>query len=735
MSPRRRRQRTGSYLSSIDNTPTPRLEDLACSKAGFESANEELSWSIIDREILEWQYMCETGRPYWWSQETKHNRLDRLTAVAYKNSGSHDWSNEIYGGSKPIYHERRRTVSESYLADASNVNSLAHMIAIQLLGSCFTLPPDHATSLRSADYTIFDKYGVLTVPDPRLISSLRLHSHFRYSPCFGHEPRNTSPVQSWPGIYDGPLSPALSRQNNSGSDMDASEARPRRRRLRRTLNVTENSECSLDSTSEDGYMSRRNTDHTGYDEAAAACSRRHSIREAITQSLSLPQRMPRMGSLKKNDRPDPPMNTSIENDIVNALLPNRAMSGHQSPRNNRLQPVLRSEPHHVFVQPVKELVIKPWRSLRRRVGGSMHSPHCFPTVTPESRRSEASESGQSCTSTSSVTPEGRARRRRAQERGDIYSSMDSTQHNTTPANGMCDEDAAHALSRPYWLDLETASPRSKAGCERLCGSAESTPYYNSPASGYLTPEGSTAQTSSWLDSRNSSPRFQIPDPIAAALAVPNCMNTPNVQRDPATASTPLQPPPSPASWVMATPSSTSSTGQTPQLSSVKSPNSGNTSTTEFQLRSMQTPPTFQYSSMRIPKRHRRTSLLSEVCTPEDFSTPNAKTDDREAAERSAWSARGTPLSTPIEENIPSPFPESYQIPHSSESLPCEEKVVSPGSNLSPGIRTKPRVKRLSRSGSQIFTPDDEGVELNGLPTGPGKEMWAAKGGRRERTYL
>lgn len=728
MSPRRR-QRASSYLSSIDNTPTPTLEDLVCPKAGFETANEELSWSIIDREILEWQYMCETGRPYWWSQEAKHSRLNRLTPVAY------DRSNEIDGATKPIYHERRRTVSESYLEDASNVNSLAHMIAIQLLGSCFTLPPDHASGNRYADYTTFDRYGASAVPDPRLISSLRLHSHFRYSPCFGHEPRNTSPAQLWPGIYDGPLSPALSRQNNSESGMDTDDARPTRRRMRKTLNVTENSECSLESTGGDGYMSRRNTDHAGHEAAAAACSRRHSIREAITQSFSLPQRMPTMRSSKKHHRPDPPMNTPIENEIVNALLPNRTTSGHQSSRNNRLQPVLHSEPHHVFVQPVKELVIKPWRSLRRRVGGSMHSPHCLPTVTPESRRSEASESGQSCTSISSVTPEGRARRRRAQERGDIYSSMDSKQHNTTPANGMCDDDAAHALSRPYWLDLETDSLKSKKGCDRLCGSAESTPYYNTPASGYLTPEGSTAQKPSWLDSRNPSPKFQMPDPIAAALAVPNCMSMLN-GRDPGTVSTPLQPPSSPASWVMATPSSTSSTGaHTPQLSNAKSPNNGNTSTAEFQLRSMQTPPTFQYSSMRIPKRHRRTSLLSEVCTPEDFSSPNAKTDDRETVERNVRSTFGTPLATPIEENCRSPFSESCQIPNFPGAPTCVDNVVSPGATLSPGTRTKARAMRLSRSGSQIFTPDDEGVELNGLPTGPGREMWAAKGGRRERTYL
>jgi hypothetical protein len=32
-------------------------------------------------------------------------------------------------------------------------------------------------------------------------------------------------------------------------------------------------------------------------------------------------------------------------------------------------------------------------------------------------------------------------------------------------------------------------------------------------------------------------------------------------------------------------------------------------------------------------------------------------------------------------------------------------------------------------------PSDEGVEIDGLPVGLGKEVWDRKGKRRERTYL
>jgi hypothetical protein len=46
--------------------------------------------------------------------------------------------------------------------------------------------------------------------------------------------------------------------------------------------------------------------------------------------------------------------------------------------------------------------------------------------------------------------------------------------------------------------------------------------------------------------------------------------------------------------------------------------------------------------------------------------------------------------------------------------------------------------RTSTSGTQIFTPSDDGVEVNGLPTGPPAKTWddpGQKGKKRERSFL
>lgn len=104
------------------------------------------------------------------------------------------------------YPERRKVVSDSYLADSNTVQDLAHLVAIQLLGACFTLPPNYFPGMSPSNYVDLETGSSSLIPNPQMISSLRLHTHFRYSPCFGHQPRNSSPVSSWPSIFDGSMS-------------------------------------------------------------------------------------------------------------------------------------------------------------------------------------------------------------------------------------------------------------------------------------------------------------------------------------------------------------------------------------------------------------------------------------------------------------------------------------------------------------------------------------------------
>ncbi len=103
---------------------------------------------------------------------------------------------------------------------------------------------------------------------------------------------------------------------------------------------------------------------------------------------------------------------------------------------SRLESILRSEPDHVFVQPVKELVVKKWKNFRRRFGNTSSSYAPLSNSSGSEDQIPASDYRQSLTSTPTMNSDARIRRLRAQERGKMYSaSQDSTAHYNSPANG------------------------------------------------------------------------------------------------------------------------------------------------------------------------------------------------------------------------------------------------------------------------------------------------------------
>jgi hypothetical protein len=129
-------------------------------------------------------------------------------------------------------------------------------------------------------------------------------------------------------------------------------------------------------------------------------------------------------------------------------------------------------------------------------------------------------------------------------------------------------------------------------------------------------------------------------------------------------------------------------------------------------------------------------MLSEMYTPEDFAEDVASSDSpREATERSFLSAAGSTLPNPREEVesdidlvIRSGARESVGNLGSVGAFSVRRMTVG-------GTGPCPRLSRTSTSGTQVFMPSDEGVEIDGLPVGLGKEVWDRKGKRRERTYL
>jgi hypothetical protein len=53
----------------------------------------------------------------------------------------------------------------------------------------------------------------------------------------------------------------------------------------------------------------------------------------------------------------------------------------------------------------------------------------------------------------------------------------------------------------------------------------------------------------------------------------------------------------------------------------------------------------------------------------------------------------------------------------------------------PAKPRRPNLFRMSSSGTQVFTPSSDGVEVDGMPVGPSNDMWSGSGERRERSYL
>ncbi|KAF2268411.1 hypothetical protein CC78DRAFT_367905 [Lojkania enalia] len=72
---------------------------------------------------------------------------------------------------------------------------LLYFIALQLLASCYTvIPASNADSLPICRQR----------RTKELVTSLRLHSRYRFSPASGHSARPPSEASSWPGLYAGP---------------------------------------------------------------------------------------------------------------------------------------------------------------------------------------------------------------------------------------------------------------------------------------------------------------------------------------------------------------------------------------------------------------------------------------------------------------------------------------------------------------------------------------------------
>ncbi|KAG9235318.1 hypothetical protein BJ875DRAFT_529446 [Amylocarpus encephaloides] len=636
-------KRTRRSLGSTDNSC---LEIINLLGAEFENsdAKEDISWNIIDQEIWEWQYTCETGQPYWYSEESRYHRSRNMVPIRDREKHSM-WSHEPDLFQQAERFDRRGTVSESSLSRGIDSHELAHKIAIQLLGSCFTLAPDDSVAMSSPDYTSLDHSGRIILPESGMISSLRLHGHFRYSPCFGHEPRSSSPVHMWPGVRDRSCSLA-----GMQGKLD-STTKSRRRKARRNSKHPQSAktEMAFESANRHGLYK------DSHEQDPESCINEARQRESHLQGHIRDYKCPRLvGHFIVEDTPGNSLESTIRPNAadVDALKRNihenrSAKVLHPESSNHHLQPVLRSEPHQVFVHPVKELAVKRWRSIRR-FSGSLQSALWSGS---EDNVSDAS----SYASGSILSSSAVARRRRARERGEIHSSADSIQHN----NSFASESNAKEV-------VETLIATDKAG----------------------------SPTKSLDKVTNTSLLLARPLVVLRRSLSLN-------------------------SWALTRPVFLSSSINT----------GNNSSTLDGHSKTLQAHPGFSHYPTRISRSRGRRSLLSEVCTPEDLSMGANTVMRRELDIRTMASVDRKKRATTEQPCSNSDFSSNHT------GLPVSSLDTTEMERETAVVALKHPLRRMSTSGTQIFIPDLEGIEVDGLPVGPSKEMWISGGESKQATYL
>ncbi len=713
-------------LSSFSNGPDRKLDGPADGKVEDKDEDEqrEASWSIVDREIYEWQYVCKTGRPYCWSPDSKYARVRKLQPRLANNpyASIFNWSKQADNTPSMMYAERHRALTNSFIADPSIVDDVAQLVAVQLLGACFTLPPEDSIGLPSPNYASVAKLLNQDIPDPRMISSLRMHTHFRYSPCFGHQARSPSPVQhelALRGAFDGHTrSPSTPPTQNSGllvSEMEGLSAASRHDRIRQILEARDTPRVGTSykhvrRTSDPvGSFSRQGESIRSHQRCTNADSR---LMRTNLELKEYPQAFSAHSSylprIEATGRKRSRQATSDEEELH---LREEAHHIDTQKSNYQLHSVIRSEPHHVFVQPVKELVVKRWKKLRRRLSGRGSQQPSTASVDPS-----ASKSSSGVISNTTISPDGKKRRKRARESGDIQSI-------TKP-------------NPPLFKALSNGI-RQPAASGNLPPSQNRNKYPRSNKLFILEPLA--------LDTK-----FKILEPPVAttATAVADSRLVCNVQK-PSTAAAISQQNSSPLSDIIDFAFAIDRTPSIPRseaLATCGTEHSGS----EFPTFPMppRSPIVSAYedifplkcSPRNGPASKRRKSTLSEVYTAGYYSLESVDSDTSELVARGILSEAGSRMGTPREEMPLLIFSQPGLIDTETVEVQSSRRHSTSTAEDSQGSGVmeqdgRPKLERMSTNGTQIFTTSLEGVEIDGIPAGPGREMWDTKGKGKERTYL
>lgn len=462
-SPRTRDRRSRQSLSLINNQSSHSLDDSdVAQKASGSLAQEKMAWKVINKEISEWQDVCHTGRPSWWSPTSRWTRrvqsqssISRDTSRDTSTFGTSEWVDEGEDRYYPdlcFEYERRKDTSKN---GQPWLQEMAFLIAVQLLSACFTLPVELFSTFRDGLHITYDMYGVPEMPDERLISSLRMHTNYRWSPAFGHEARNTSPETQRSASYGG-HTPYTQYVTTPGGGVQSSpdvgdsgcysKRKKQQHRARHVTPAETEHQESWEDTFEKPYDSQSpmRTPTLGSWRDTSWRDRRNMARSASASYIPVPGRVVRSAPGTplplRTYRAAPPVRhyTEARRDEYPFPVTNANEAASRSGRSS-LHPHLRTEPHPVFVQPVRELVANRWRTFRRRFGYSLSHGNADRGIisTDATFTEEYTASTLSSASPSTHPPPRSVRRRReARTRHDIHSSsVDSSPHYNTPTSG------------------------------------------------------------------------------------------------------------------------------------------------------------------------------------------------------------------------------------------------------------------------------------------------------------
>jgi hypothetical protein len=283
----------------------------------------------------------------------------------------------------------RNTLLPKHIADLTLED-----VAIQLLASCFTEIQYHlgSTTLPTALY--------MSKTLPSIISSLKMHSHYRLSPASGYHPRDPSPAPAWPGLTTGP-----------SPEERLAERVSRHRKLEMLKNSPDRVESMQDFVdwsntrlAEDMCQPRRLPDQVAFipnpptapmlppqvtqDVEAEEAEDELEEDDLVVKHFGARLKRSRsfwFGHLRParssgtDESDDQPIRESLaerrsaadlkRRRLMSVVLPTSATyTGNPSTIRGRgkakwdLKPVLRSEPHPLFIQPVKDYTIRRSKS-------------------------------------------------------------------------------------------------------------------------------------------------------------------------------------------------------------------------------------------------------------------------------------------------------------------------------------------------------------------------------------